>query len=128
MCALGEALVVLRHRLDEKALALGLRADGAPALDRFGRLLRLRRSRAGSEGVADEEGRDAPSGDGATRVALKHLAKRVLAFTPPERVQQGDGAFKSRLHGGSGGIGERNGAELLGRLPSRLGPCGGVRV
>src|SRR6266508_1578812 len=52
--AVAEALVVFRHRLDEEALARGLRADAAPALDRFLRPLRLSRSRAGTEGVADE--------------------------------------------------------------------------
>src|SRR5207247_5666625 len=90
----GEAVVVRRDCLDEETLALGLRAERATALDRFLRPLRFRRSRAGSKGVADEDGRDAPGGDGAMRVALEHLAKRLLTLLPPERVQQGDGAFE----------------------------------
>src|SRR6266581_2602389 len=112
MRALGEAVVVLRHRLDEQSLALGSSADRAPTLDRLLRLLRLRRSRAGSEGVADQDGRDAPGGDGTARVALERFAKRLLALLPPERVQQRDGALERCLRRRRARIRKRYLAEL----------------
>jgi hypothetical protein len=114
--ALGKVVVVSRDGIDEEALALGFRADGAAALDRLRRLLRLRRGRSGGEGIADQYAGDAPRRDGAVGVSLEHVAKCLLAFRKPERVQQRDGAFERRLYRRTARIVRRNAPELLGRF------------
>ena len=91
-------------------------ADRAPARDRLLRLPELRRIRAAGKGIADEDDRDSPGGDGAVRVPLEDLAKRLSGLPPPERVQQRQRAFEARLYGGSARIVGRNPTALLGRL------------
>jgi hypothetical protein len=96
---LGEAVVIGRDRFDVKPLALSLSANGPAARDRLLRLLRLRGAGAGSKGIPDVDGGDAPICDRTTRIVVQHIEEGLPALLPPKRMQQGDTALKHRLNG-----------------------------
>jgi len=67
-------------RLDIVMLALALGADRAATIDRLQRASRLLGSRTDRKGVADEDGRYPPGGDGARRVVVERFAEGLLAL------------------------------------------------
>ena len=107
LAAAREILVVGRDGLEIVALALGLRAHLAALVDRpLRRLGVLRRSARAGERVVHQDGREAPGGNRATRVLLRHFLERPPRRAVVERVQHRDRALQLLLHGRTAGIGE----------------------
>jgi hypothetical protein len=84
MGAFGEVIVVRGDRLDIVALALRLGADRPAAIDRSQGGMRILLGRTDREGVADQDGGNAPVGDGAGRVAVERFAERLRALGKPK--------------------------------------------
>ena len=119
----AEFVVIGGDGFDIAAFALGLGAGRARLFYCLLGFLRAVRRGPGCVGVADRQRRDAPAGDRAAGVLRQHLAKRLVALAPPERMQQRHRALQLRLHRRRAGIGERHAAELFGRV-SGNGRCG----
>ena len=116
MRSIAESVVIFRDRFYIKALPFGFRADQASALNRLTRPFGVFGRRRAAEGVADQNRSDAPRRDGASRVALQHLAKGFLALLEPERVQHRHRAIQLWLHFPIAGGRKGNLAELFRRF------------
>src|SRR6185437_10154747 len=93
-----------------------LGAGRAAARDGLKRALRILRARAGRcESVADADRRDPQGGDGATWIAFKGLAERLLAGDEGEGMKQCDAALETFLRLRRAGIGEGDGSKLFRR-------------
>src|SRR5215203_2403262 len=86
------------QRLDPVALARRLRADRARVLERLPGGLRGRPRRRADQRIAEQVERDAPVGDGATRVPLQHALERLARVTEPVRVQHREAALEFGLY------------------------------
>jgi hypothetical protein len=72
---------------------LRLDADRAPTLDRRNGTLGVLRRRPERKGIADQDRRDTPGGDGAGRVAVERLAECLFARRKREGVEQRNAAL-----------------------------------
>ena len=115
MGPLGEFVVIGADRLDIAALALGLGADRPALGDCLLRPLGALRRGAGRVGIADRQRGDPPGRDRTGRVLHQHLAERLVALAPPERVEQCHRALQLRLDRRRTGVCEGHRAELFGR-------------
>src|SRR6516165_9792286 len=107
-------VVISGNRLDVVTLTLVLCTDCPSAIDRFLGTLRVDRGRPNGKRVADQDGRDAPRRNGASRIAVECFTKGLFPLNKPEGMEQGHAALEATLCSRCAGISKSNRAKLGG--------------